>query len=437
MSQSDFSTVLFGPVFRSQTELQVRPMAWPSSSNLRNSLALEGEWPSLSYTDLLLSQRFGTRDRRYLVHVAKVLSVPVAREFAAVWSDEMARTAGVKFRGRKEEVYFLWGATWYHIERHREALYVSLHLDSGTATDSRMIRLHSFVMLKSDEDLDGVLSPSEQRKMLQSLGATNAKSIPVANPERDAPDAVDRLDEAGIPRPKETEYTWTSMDGYPLVDQTGQPFKSWPDYRATSPTTAKGATACTIDLAHCFPPRFGLAEGVRSEEVLKRVAFEKPECGDCIIVALVGKSGPRGLSAFLPSAPARGDGPVTDPDPEPLGGYATTWESADYSASLARLLSRRKSDGGPRRLALSRLARYAYVLGDTRTQFLSVRYEFQVRAPLQRLADGKDPTALLAINDDAGTNALMLAKIADALKAFFTAKWPSESTRASWEATAA
>lgn len=117
LSAADLETALYGPVFRIQPDLSVRSDIWRGTSS-----NLEGEWPALSYTNLLLSRRFGERDRRYIVHVAKTLSVPVAREFAAVWVDDLAQTAEARFRGRGPEVYLMYGATWYHIEKHREAL---------------------------------------------------------------------------------------------------------------------------------------------------------------------------------------------------------------------------------------------------------------------------------------------------------------------------
>jgi hypothetical protein len=52
---------------------------------------------------------------------------------------------------------------------------------------------------------------------------------------------------------------------------------------------------CTISIEHCFAPNSTL-------EVFKRVTFEHPDCGDCLIAHIIAKSGSHGLNAFLPSA---------------------------------------------------------------------------------------------------------------------------------------
>jgi 3-O-alpha-D-mannopyranosyl-alpha-D-mannopyranose xylosylphosphotransferase len=38
-----------------------------------------------------------------------------------------------------------------------------------------------------------------------------------------------------------------------------------------------------------------------AHQIFTKLAFARPECGDCLIAALVNSSGSRGLSAFLPS----------------------------------------------------------------------------------------------------------------------------------------
>ena len=88
MTRSDFSTPLFGPVFRMQNHLLVSssPKGKPISD-------LEGEWPSLNYANWLLDQRFGARRRPYLQHFAKTFSSPLLQEVTAIWGEELTEVS--------------------------------------------------------------------------------------------------------------------------------------------------------------------------------------------------------------------------------------------------------------------------------------------------------------------------------------------------------
>lgn len=86
---------------------------------------LRGEWISLAYTNTLLGDRFGTRSRPYLTHVAKALSVPFLAELQTIWSSALARTASHAFRSYVKtdpDVSTTLLHTQYVVERWREAL---------------------------------------------------------------------------------------------------------------------------------------------------------------------------------------------------------------------------------------------------------------------------------------------------------------------------
>lgn len=214
-------------------------------------------------------------------------------------------------------------------------------------------------MLRADADQSGTLSLAEQESILLDLGLTSADvpSVAIASPHRsNTPD--DHLHAAGLPSPRETRYSWTSTDGYPLVPQNGYPlvpqngFKitSWPKYDA-APGTEQ--TACTFNVTRCLAAGFGQAGDVDSQQLFKHIAFEEPECGDCLMTALLGKSGQSGFEAFLP--------PESDSDAEDESvvsesiGMAKTWEDATFDIAAAR--------ANPRRFAISNILRYQYVIG--------------------------------------------------------------------------
>ena len=84
MSRSDFSSPLFGTVFRMQPDLLVG-----SSPKGESRKDPEGEWPSLEFSNWLLDQRFGARKRPYLQHFTKAFSSPLLGEVAAIWGEEL------------------------------------------------------------------------------------------------------------------------------------------------------------------------------------------------------------------------------------------------------------------------------------------------------------------------------------------------------------
>ncbi|KAJ6516459.1 hypothetical protein C8R45DRAFT_960203 [Mycena sanguinolenta] len=288
MSAGDFETPIYGPVFRIQFDLNVKSRS--PEAPVRGDK--EGEWPGLAFTNWLLDQRFGLRNRRYLSHVAKTLSAPLMREAAAVWAADIANTAEARFRGQRLQVNLVFLTTWYTIEKHRESL------------------LYSFIMLRADADADGVLSTTERSTLIDGL---ESGKIPVALRDSSAHSVELNLRRTGFEAPKQSEYTWFSSDGYPLID--------------TVRTNAKDNSAqhCTIRAEECFPS--GLSSSL---DVFKRVAFEQPECGDCLIVHLISRSGKAGLDAFLPPVNApRASAPQAP-------SLANTWRDATFFSGMGR-----------------------------------------------------------------------------------------------------
>ncbi|KAA1112470.1 hypothetical protein PGTUg99_015274 [Puccinia graminis f. sp. tritici] len=84
-SQGDFASELFGPVFRIQFDLKVAD----DQEDRSGTDPARGEWPSLGYSNYLLSQRFGSRERRYLSHLPKVLNIHIMREVSEIWKEEI------------------------------------------------------------------------------------------------------------------------------------------------------------------------------------------------------------------------------------------------------------------------------------------------------------------------------------------------------------
>lgn len=128
---------------------------------------------------------------------------------------------------------------------------------------------------------------------------------------------------------------------------------SWINYAMPGPRRF-----CTLHIQQCFrPDSSGLQD---SGNLLKHVAFSRPECGDCLIMALLGASGTRGMEAFLP--PKNQDTFGSHPDTQildtPVLPLTKTWQEADYSIS-----ANVPRDSSLRSFATRLLSRYAYTNG--------------------------------------------------------------------------
>jgi hypothetical protein len=88
LARTDFSSPLFGSVFRMQNHVRVI-----SSAKGTSRADPEGEWPSLGYANWLLDQRFGERTRPYLAHFVKTFSAPLLQEVTAIWGEELTEVS--------------------------------------------------------------------------------------------------------------------------------------------------------------------------------------------------------------------------------------------------------------------------------------------------------------------------------------------------------
>lgn len=212
--------------------------------------------------------------------------------------------------------------------------------------------------------------------MLLDLGfravgaAVTPAVVPVPLPRRaTTTDLSGQLQRAGIPAPGATSYAFSSHDGFGMF-RLDAAFEASFDrsklpMRPALPldNQAHRHPACVIDLATCFGGDFlATSRTVKAEDVMRQVAYERPQCGDCAILQLVGASGAAGLSAFLPvcDAPSAST-PLLPP------AYSTAKRFDKVSLSLP-------SSCPSRRLAsISRILRYTYTLGDSSSRFISMR----------------------------------------------------------------
>lgn len=127
------------------------------------------------------------------------------------------------------------------------------------------------------------------------------------------------------------------MDGYALFDADsdraiGQ-VGGWPSFaEAEEDSLDDRKSPCEIVLDECFGDAFMSVTGdVEVSSVMRRVAFERPTCGDCMIVQLIARSGKQGLEAFLPEQEPEG---VDDGSEEVEAiGLAKEWRTVEFGAA--------------------------------------------------------------------------------------------------------
>ncbi|KAG0145365.1 hypothetical protein CROQUDRAFT_671819 [Cronartium quercuum f. sp. fusiforme G11] len=367
---SDLDTILTGPVLHLQFDLPVgSENPWSISGGKGNDIVTsEGEWTALGYTTLelnelnvfllsglgnwLLDARFGVRERCYNDHIARVFSMPIVRELASVWEKEFAATEKVGFRSHGPEVNLAYLHAWYLVEKHCEAL------------------LYSFVMLRIDKDLDGMISLEEYANLLTDVGAEDSHTILKVEPmerSRRASRFLDAFRRLGIPLPLETEYIWTAPDGYPLGSKE----------------------TCQLSIASCIDYN----SATSSQDLFRRLAFEHVRCGDCLLKQLINRDD---LSSVLPPVEP---GFVTSnsvpwSEADHLG-PTSSWHQVSFEVDLPLV---RKV--GKREMAIRKLERYNYVIGYSNYSFVTIRDPQEAALRLFPLYNQSHPSAYLTINDD-------------------------------------
>ncbi|KDQ61660.1 hypothetical protein JAAARDRAFT_518082 [Jaapia argillacea MUCL 33604] len=362
LAAADFYTPAYGLVLRFQSNLLVPSTPDPSPQR--------GEWQPLRQSNYLISERFAHRSRPYLGHVAKSASMPLLREMAAIWPEEFAQTASRQFRevwrnGADGDIHTMFLLSHFVVERWREALLWSW-------TVGRIGKLDD-----SWPEAEG----------WAALGGTSEPFITVPGYSRRTTEAGQirsMLQGSGLEPSTETVYLFSSGDGYPYREISKGRTSAWPDYRFKS-------EVCTITRVECF------GDSNSAGEIFKRIAFEKPECGDCVLNALTRNSGELGLSAFLPQKgrtvwPSRwGSAPSTLP-------LNKKWREADFRLQSVLSEAPRFMTIDVREWTMQLLYRYRFVIGGTQTTLLRLNDMQTAKSSLWHLDHETPP--LLCMNDD-------------------------------------
>ncbi|THH15955.1 hypothetical protein EW146_g4612 [Bondarzewia mesenterica] len=427
LSPSDFFSPLYGTVFRMLGDLRVNPKEDSTADP-------SGEWQALERSSWVLSERFGLRKRPYVTHVTKTFSTPLLHETRLMFPEAFAMTATHRFRGKDHDVVAVFLMNHMTVERHREAL------------------LWSFIVARGDRDADGFLDSEEMEELMKTVQQASSEAdqglVKVNLPFRktlygDRLNSV--LKKAGFPRPEHTmflpsilAYKFSSRDGYPYIDGLTM---SNIDRESRYPDLLRGGASqlCTFQLNQCFPEMSG---SVEASALLKKIAFETPRCGDCLIFHLMNLSGDLGLSAFLP--PTDSHFPVNISaavltEPTPFLPLASTWSDLDFS-----LTGVASQTGWPRdsrrEFSMRLIQRYSYVMGSllycpivfpsSPMQFATLKSPTQAVSEIGNLKEGGN--AFICVNDDiTGGHAQIDKTFSSWLQKTFPAALPFEIPRPS------
>ena len=353
--------------------MQVKPVLDPD-------IAKEGgENGGLFHANWLISQRFPKRLRHYASHVPKVIQKALHHEANLMFPEAFAESGMRRFREKDQgpgDLQSLWLTIWLgvsvssaclssippqrgllrspadiqrKVERWREALLWTFSV-AGLGTigefgmwDSagRQHLCNIFGLTEDDEDVVSIEVKKGQRSTLKDWRSEQV------------------FQNAGWEEPKSTALLFPSIDGHlPPILRPGQSFLD--------------NTRCFIDLAKCFGEFWSEDRDVPAVEMFERLAFVTPECGDCMINALVTASGSLGLSAFFPPNETYYETPAWRRDtrppayiPPPHLPVTSTWEEADFT--LENVMAESAAPGEAvhlRTWCMKLLSRYQYVSGE-------------------------------------------------------------------------
>jgi 3-O-alpha-D-mannopyranosyl-alpha-D-mannopyranose xylosylphosphotransferase len=134
---------------------------------------------------------------------------------------------------------------------------------------------------------------------------------------------------------------------------------------------------CIFDARVCLPMDFFTNPKAEhsATDMFTQLAFAEPECGDCLITALIAASGSRGLSAILPTkeqtfVPPRREKQRWERS-EPMLPLESVWTGADFSLEAVVRPGQDTWDGTAkprgevslRDWSIKLLSRYAYLTG--------------------------------------------------------------------------
>ncbi|WWC86667.1 uncharacterized protein L201_001544 [Kwoniella dendrophila CBS 6074] len=393
---SDFHSPFYGSVIRFDHGYyqQVRPLLD------KNRFNDAGEVGGLYHANYLLSQRFPRRLRPYFAHVPKVITRGLHHEASLMFREALAESSQRRFREMmlgEGDIQMQWLLTSLRVERWREALlwtYVVANLGTlGESSDTwnHLARNELKDMFGLNENDDDVIKIEVHRGERWTL-----------EPGRMAR----AFEQAGWDAPKATDFLFSSFDGH------------------MPPILKPGMDPETNDKE----------EDVPSADMFKRLTFQYPECGDCMIMALVTASGPLGLSAFFPPKMTTFENSPLSPGqsypkylPPPHLPMTPTWHEADFSLEAVMATTALPGESiDLREYTMKLLSRYQYLSAKSESHFHMLKSAEHAHRVFKMIQDNPK-VSILGLNDDIEKD---YDEVKDIMEEWFEMRWPRKAV---WE----
>lgn len=396
---SDFHSPFYGNVIRFKTAW----FQWIKPDIDDGHITDTGEMGGLYHANYLLSARFPKRKRPYFAHAPKVITRGLHQEASLMFKEALTLSSTRRFRELRignGDVQIQWLLTQLRVDRWREALlwtYIVVNLGSR----------------------EGLWDDASRQAIIDLFGlgvdAAQVAEVEVHRAERKTLDIFRMariFQQAGWERPKRTTFDFTSLDGH------------FPGFLPKG-ADAKENDQCVLDFDRCFGVFWTHGTQVSASDMMKRIAFQEPDCGDCLIMALVTASGPLGLSAFFPPATSTYTNPSTDPPPDflppPHLPLDSTWQAVDFSLhNVLSTTSLPGQDVNLRLYCMKLLSRYIYSSGKSDVHFHMLKNAEGVKKSLKQI-DDSNSVAILGLNDDIEKD---YSDIRSMVNQWFHKKWP-------------
>ncbi|KAG0290948.1 Xanthine phosphoribosyltransferase 1 [Dissophora globulifera] len=388
LSIADFWTPLYGFVLHMDPLSRVQP--WQPKPV--EHTAEVAEWPSLQYTNSVLSKQFGARHRVYIAHIPHILSVSILEEMQATWPEEFVKTSSHRFRGEggAHDLQVSFMLAHYVMERFRET------------------QLTSYWKYRLDRNQDGKLDWEERQQLIRMVDQYDImqqekqKNMPPPGQPVNSTfpsflkQHVERLESVGLLWTNETWYALTGMDEYPFMLSYGNLKKSSKHQEISPYLIPQVRRKCKFELDFCLGADFKnssigtLDASTGKGSIFERLAFTEFHCGDCLLHMVRQTSEVPGMSALMPE---------------------------DRTSPQFRAVVRD-------------LRKYNYVIGQSQFSFLQLRNGVQEQHSLARLMEERDKKTFFCVNDDIQDHRLIVERVKSAFSEFLEVRLPVASP---WE----
>ncbi|KAL7411718.1 hypothetical protein BDY24DRAFT_443052 [Mrakia frigida] len=390
------------------------------SSN-KGSFSGGDESMALERSNYLIGERFGHRPRPTLLHAPKPLLSPIQHELNLIWWEKhFSKSTRRRFRedGKTKpgDYHSVWLGETFLVERAREAMLWSWIVvmmgeegRKGRWEERERDVVRELLGLPPTVKITDPKRPSSSDRSLLGIffnGANTLNSLksPVVTVNQTTlekrhtlrPENVRRTFEAlGEEGPKGNAIGWTSLDG-------------------PAPPFGASSSSCSIDLRACFgdfwPDNARQCINEEASNIFKRLAFERPQCGDCLLSALIQASGPLGTSKLLPAQSSTFvanfpvDPPSSSPfeeEPQPHLPLTESWKKTDFSLRAVLGGGVWGAEVELKDWCERLIARYtASSTKDSTSLFARLRTPLEFKSTLKLLETMEPKVGMVAMNDD-------------------------------------